>query len=348
MLRAFNDTNERGSALLSVLLILGVVSAVMVALLGRINTAVHITQNAQDTLSARYQANAAEALARLELAKLVERRTGALPNVGGWNGRATPVPLDDGLMTLTISDHTACFNLNSLVTLDAVSSFQPAATQTPSIWPNAGQNYFVSLRMQQQFIALLQALDFSRGEAERLAAGIVDWIDSDATPGRLGVEDGYYTGRKQRYRTANQLLRSVSEILDVRGVSKEVFERIAPWLCAHPSTNPSPMNVNLLTPDQAPLLMMLSPQLLTRDAAQRVLASVPVEGWQSPAAFWSHPSLLTITPDATVLGQTNVTSRYFLLNVSVATRSGDVQQTALFEASPSGPQLAARTWQSRL
>ncbi|MEO0412709.1 MAG: type II secretion system minor pseudopilin GspK [Pseudomonadota bacterium] len=345
---AFNHTRERGSALLSVLLILGVVSAVMVALLGRINTAVRITQNAQDTLSARYQANSAEALARLELANLLERNSGAMPNVGGWNGRATPVPLDDGLMTLTISDHTDCFNLNSLVTPSAALSVRPAASRVTSIWPDAQQTYRVSLRMQSQFVSLLEALDFSRGEAQRLAAGIVDWIDSDAIPGRLGVEDGYYTGQKTRYRTANQLLRSVSEILDVRGVTKDVFERLKPWLCAHPSTSPSPMNVNLLTPDQAPLLMMLAPQSITSDAAMRILANVPVTGWQSPAEFWSHPSLLAINPDSIILDQTDITSRYFILTVDVATATGDIQQTALFEAAIAGPRLSARTWQGQL
>ncbi|MEM7569299.1 MAG: type II secretion system minor pseudopilin GspK [Pseudomonadota bacterium] len=248
---------EQGSALLSVLLILGVVSAVMVSLLGTITTSVRITRNAQDSLSARYQANAAEALARRELEALLNQNSGALPNVGGWNGRETPVPLDAGLMTLTIKDHTACFNVNALVADSRTNTIGQTPLNTVGVWPAAQQRYSVSLRMQRQFIALLQALEFSRGEAERITGAIVDWIDSDSIPSRLGVEDGYYTNQKTSYRTANQLLRSVSELLSVRGITKDVYARLAPWLCAHPSTRPSPINVNLLTPDQAPLLMML-------------------------------------------------------------------------------------------
>lgn len=347
---ASNDPHPRqaGSALLSVLLILGVVSALMVALLARMNTSIKITENAQSSLIARYQAIAAEALAKAELEALLARSSGALANVGAWNGAKNRIPLDRGVMTISVQDYTACFNINALVTPTIGVSAQQAALSQSGIWPNPSQQFRVSLRMQRQFIALLEALDFSRGEAQRLAAEIADWIDSDSIPSGLGAEDGAYLGQKQRYRTANQLVRSVSEILDVRSVTPEVYERLRPWLCAHPAAAPSPINVNLLRPDQAPLLMMLAPRALTRDAARRVLTDVPVTGWQSAADFWGHPALTNVQPGTRILAQTVTKSRYFALNVHVAIDRGEAEQSSLFEVTQTGPRLAARTWQERL
>lgn len=319
----------------------------MASVLRTMTTAVHVTSNAQTSLSARYQANAAEELARLELENLLERNSGPLANVGGWNGRANQVPLDQGLMTLTIEDNTDCFNVNSLVS-NATESTAAVTLSQSNIWPDASQRTRVSLRMQRQFIALLEALEFSRGEAERIAASVTDWIDTDAIPSRLGVEDGYYTGQKQRYRTANQLIRSVSEILAVRGITKEVFERLEPYVCAHPTTRPNAINVNLLGPDDAALIMMLAPRRITRDAAQRALASVPATGWDSASAFWSQPALNGFTPDSTALSQTAVTSGYFILHVRVEQGGVKVEQTALFQAALSSPRRVARTWQNRL
>jgi general secretion pathway protein K len=251
-------------------------------------------------------------------------------------------------MTISVQDYTACFNINALVTPSLAMSTQQVALSQGSIWPDPTQQFRASLRMQRQFIALLEALDFSRSEAQRLAAEMTDWIDSDSIPSGLGAEDGAYLAQKQRYRTANQLVRSVSEILDVRSVTPDVYARIRPWLCAHPAAAPSPINVNLLTPDQTPLLMMLAPRALTRDAARRVLADVPVTGWQSAADFWGHPALINVQPGTSILAQTVTKSRYFTLNVHVAIDRGEAEQNSLFEVIQTGPRLAARTWQERL
>lgn len=339
---------QTGSALLSVLLILGVVSALMVTLLSGMATSVKITQNAQNSVSARYQANAAEALARLELQDILARNTGALANVGAWNGSAVRVPLDRGVMTLHISDHTACFNVNALVAPGQSAQARQAALGATGLWPTPDQRFRGSLQMQRQFTVLLEALDFGRGEAQRLTAAIADWIDSDSIPTGLGAEDGAYASQKARYRTANQLMRSVSELLDVRGITPEIYERLAPWLCAHPTTQPAAINVNLLQQDQAPLLMMLLPRALTRDMARRVLADVPPTGWQSTADFWTHPALAGLQPGTAAIEQTVTRSRFFTLNVQVAMDTGEAEQTALFEITQTGPQLAARTWQERL
>lgn len=337
--------SQQGSALLCVLLILGVVSALMVTLLSGITTSVRVTQNAQESVAARYQTLAAEALATRELEQILERSNGALSNVGGWNGQSTSVPLDDGLMTLQISDHTTCFNVNSLVTPGAQFVAQQAST---GLWPGPDQRFRPSLTMQRQFVALLEALEFSRGEAQRIAAAITDWLDSDRIASGLGAEDGAYAAQKNGYKTANQLMRSPTELLHVRGITPDIYGRLTPWLCAHPTTQASAMNVNLMQPSDAPLLMMLMPRALRRDAASRVLADVPAAGWQSTADFWSHPSLVNLQPGSEAIEQTVVQSRFFKLNVKVVMARGQAEQTALFAVEQGRAQRAARTWQERL
>jgi len=341
------DRKEAGTALLSVLLILGVVSALMVSILDGMMLSVNVSQNAQDSTIARYQANAAEALALEELKALLQRNSGALANVGNWNGTPFTVPLDRGQMTLTISDYTNCFNVNALVKQDFGNALRLRGVAA-GLWPRATDERRVSLAMQRQFIALLEALDFSSGDARRIAASIIDWLDSDRVPSALGAEDGLYLSEGDGYRAPNQLIRTVSELLDVRGITPDIYARLKPWLCAHPSTEPTPMNVNLLQPGQAPLLMMLMPGTLTRNAAQRVLADIPALGWRNTADFWEHPSLVSLKPGSAAIAQTVTKSQYFKLNVFVSLDRGDAAQTAIIQVAQSGPQRVARSWQNTL
>ncbi|MEM9877977.1 MAG: type II secretion system minor pseudopilin GspK, partial [Pseudomonadota bacterium] len=233
--------SQAGTALLSVLLLLSVVSALMVALLDEMLLSLNVSQNAQDSLLARYQATAAEALALNELEALLARNSGSLANVGNWNGKPLPVALDRGRMTVTISDYTACFNLNALVSSRAQRAGLTPRQSGLGTWPSAAEPRRTSLTMQRQFIALLEALEFSRGEAQRITAAIVDWLDSDRIAVSLGAEDGSYSAARGGYRTANQLLRSVTELLDIRGITPDIYARLAPSMCAHPSTKPAPI-----------------------------------------------------------------------------------------------------------
>src|SRR3546814_9463032 len=165
--------------------------------------------------------------------------------------RRLPMP-GGGLAEATIRDGGNCFNINS------VADGQFATALTPRA---AGVD---------QFTALLRLLEVPEGTARGIAEGAGDWVDADSNPTREGAEDRAYAGAEQPYRAANTYLADVSELRTVNGMTPEIYTRERPWLCALPSTDLSPINVNTLSVEQAPLLVMLAPDQIGIDEARRL------------------------------------------------------------------------------
>jgi type II secretory pathway component PulK len=58
---------------------------------------------------------------------------------------------------------------------------------------------------------------------EEIADAIIDWRDTDETPGEVGVEGGYYENLPYGYLPRNGPFRTIRELLLVRGVTEELF-----------------------------------------------------------------------------------------------------------------------------
>lgn len=58
---------------------------------------------------------------------------------------------------------------------------------------------------------------------EEIADAIIDWRDTDETPGEVGVEGGYYENLPFGYLPRNGPFRTIRELLLVRGVTEELF-----------------------------------------------------------------------------------------------------------------------------
>ena len=66
-----------------------------------------------------------------------------------------------------------------------------------------------------------------------LADSLVDWLDSDNLPySSAGAEDDYYLRQNPAYRAANRKFQSISELRLVKGVTAEVWNKLAPFVCA--------------------------------------------------------------------------------------------------------------------
>lgn len=61
------------------------------------------------------------------------------------------------------------------------------------------------------------------GMTEEVADAILDWIDEDNLPRTLGAEDSHYQGLNPAYVPRNGPLQSLSELLQVRGVTPELL-----------------------------------------------------------------------------------------------------------------------------
>ncbi|WP_122464579.1 type II secretion system minor pseudopilin GspK [Brevundimonas lutea] len=315
---------ERGMALLTVLLLVAVMAVVATALIDDVRFALRRAANAETTAQAQWYALGAEDLARVEIAHLTQvdpRRTPLTPE---WNGRPLNFPIEEGAIQATLSDGQACFNLNSLV---------------------EGEGETLNARPQgaAQFTALARTLGVGAGAT--LAAAVTDWIDSDQTPVAGGAEDGAYAGGRRPYRTSGTLLAEVSELRAVRGFDSATYVTLRPHLCALPTTDLSPINVNTLTEAQAPLLVMLSGGALGEGAARQVIVRRPAEGWTDVNAFWAEPLMAAVSPSDALYDQVTVRTRFFALETRVTYADAEAVSTALLEAPLAGPvRTVARRW----
>lgn len=314
---------EEGVALLTVLLLVAVMSALAVGVLDDIRFGIRRTANGEAISQARWYALGAETLARR---RLVELAGDNAPVATDWNGRTFTFPIDEGTMQGRISDGATCFNLNSVV-------------------DGMGESYRRRDLGAAQFTALLEALQVAPRTAEALTGALVDWIDSDALRETGGAEDETYARGAKPYRTAGALLAEVSELRAVHGFDPALYARVRPFVCALPTTMLSPINLNALTPQQAPLVVMLTDGAVTVEAARRVIAGRPAQGWSEVMAFWRMPQLIDLQPSADVIAQVAVRSRYFNLESEVSYRDAVVVASALFEQDAAGGiRLAARRW----
>jgi general secretion pathway protein K len=316
---------EEGAALLTVLLLVAAMSALAVGVLDDIRFGLRRTANAETVGQAQWYALGAEIVARERLTRLTAQDTVARA-ASDWNGRWLLYPIDSGVIRARMSDAGLCFNLNSVV--------QGALEQ----WSRRELGL-------KQFVALLRALDIGPREADALAETLADWIDSDGNRSTLGGEDDAYANSAPPYRTSGTLLSEVSELRAIRGFTPEVYARIRPFVCALPTPDLSPINVNLLDATNSILLTMLMEGQLNAAAAIEVIESRPDRGWQTVDEFWRNPVLSEHLPADTVLDQVSLRTRFFRLEADVEYAGGDALMTSLFEHAPAGLiRLIARRW----
>lgn len=317
---------EEGSALLSVLLLVAVMGALAAASFDKLRIATSLEANAAGLEQARAFALAAEAMATTRIDDLLARDSSRTTLAGGWNGRDTLLPLPVGSSRVRVSDGGNCFNLNS------VATGQPPAALV------------ARPRGIEQFVSLMTSLDVLEGDARRVAYALADWIDSDTAPINGGVEDEAYTRARTPYLAANTLLAEVSELRAVSGVTPELYAKLRPWLCALPTTDLSPINVNTLSPEQAPLVAMLMPGALRLDQARAMLAQRPPGGWNDIGEFWSLPALTGLVPHGDVMNQPRLKTRWFDLKVDVVVGDAELRETALIDAGHAPAKVIVRRW----
>lgn len=317
---------EEGAALLAVLMLVAVMAAVSVVALEKMALGTRTAGNAVEIDQARAFALGSEAVALGRIGQLLALDRSRTTLAGGWADRPFTQAVPGGLVTARLSDGGNCFNLNSVVegSADTLLAARPVGIA--------------------QFVALMQALDVPLPDAQRIADGLADWIDSDAMPRPAGAEDEVYSRLTPAYRTANTLVADRSELRAVAGVTPALYDRVAPFVCALPTPDLSPLNVNTLTDPQAPLVAMLAPGQLDLPRARAILAERPAGGFDSVARFWRLPALDALVPPADVVGQPRVTTRWFALALDVELGRSQVTERALIDASANPPRVARRSW----
>ena len=317
---------ERGAALLTVLMLVSVMAVLSASALEKLRISTRLAANAGAIDQARAYAMAAEGIALSRITALVEADPARTPAPEQWNGRETALPLPGGSAFAMVRDGGNCFNLNSVV---VGQIGEPLLTRPQGI---------------SQFVALMRVLGISEAEARKAAVSLADWIDSDVQPQPEGAEDQAYVGAETPYRTGNTLLADSSELRAIAGVTPELYEKVRPWVCALPVTDLSPINVNTLTLEQAPLLSMLMLDRLSPDRARALLLARPPGGYESAYAFWRSSALEGQAPGGDVEAQTGVRTRWFTLQLRVLLGDNEVNETALIDAGLPPAKLVRRSW----
>jgi general secretion pathway protein K len=225
-----NSRNQHGVALISILLIVALVTALMYHLMTRQALVVAQTRQVVRADQSLAYALGAEAYARQILFDDWNRPAGrALDTLTEpWAVPSVPFDIEAGTLELSIEDLDRRFNLNSL----------------------AGQAVTKNLTRFKTLLAAL-GLDPVVADAWR------DWVDADSEAAGFGAEDGTYLIAKPPYRTANQPAASTSEIALLGLLDPDQLARLLPYVTTLPTTTLR-VNVNTVA---GPILEALSPRV---------------------------------------------------------------------------------------
>jgi general secretion pathway protein K len=298
---------ERGAALLSVLMLVAVMAVLCATILARLSLATKLATNIVAADQARAFAMAGEHVARFRISDLIQRDPARTTLEGNWARRETNFPIDRGIASALLDDGGNCFNLNSLVIDDGQGGYlqRPAAIA--------------------QFVRLMEALDVPLSDAGKIAASTTDWIDSDTIALPVGAEDSSYQG----FRTANVPMADISELRAVAGVTPAVYSRLKPYVCILPVTEPSPINANTLPPEKGALLAAIVPGL-DSERARTLLLARPERGYENATRFWDQPAIAGASSDAKT--QVRFSSQWFDLRIRIEMAGADFEQTTLIDA----------------
>ena len=144
-----------------------------------------------------------------------------------------------GVLSITIEDLQASYNINSLDT---------SSDNTDKV--NALE-------------LLMKALDLNADvDTKVISQSVIDWIDPDLTPtGVGGVEDDFYMLRDTPYRTGNAIFQDISELRLIKNMDNDTYAIIEHFV----SVLPVDVNININTAPIA-VIRTLSEKISLEDA----------------------------------------------------------------------------------
>lgn len=300
------SARENGVALITAILVVALASIAAAAILGATSIAVHRSSLLQDSEKAWWYGDGVEHWVKAILQHDAEQnQTDSLKD--DWAHPVDYLPTDEGAIKGYVEDLQGRFNLNNFGVVDTKRYEQYVA----------------------YFERLLQNIDgVDASQARPLAAAIRDWIDADDRPtGTDGAEDTEYLGSNPSYRTANRPMRSVSEVLAVKGMTAELYDKLMHCETTKTRVNSCitvlpqyPTAINLNTAP-TPVLRALSKKPESGlDGFARGRADRPLE--DIATAFKAAPDGFLTAADDLPNDFVAVKSNYFLLHAEIVVGSG--------------------------
>ncbi|OOF29947.1 type II secretion system minor pseudopilin GspK [Salinivibrio proteolyticus] len=317
-------SRQRGTALLIVMLIMALMTAIAGSMASRLFTNYNRAENQLHFQQAYWYGMAVEGLAAAVLRdSLSGSETVNLSQ--SWAEKERSFPLEGGTVSGHLRDAQACFNLNSLqlrgATLGSAVPYEVTVLRA-----------LVGSGIDDEY------------QADVIAQSTRDFVDeNNQLDQSLGAEDAHYESLRPPYVTADAVLADRSEWRAVKGVNAQVFMRLSAQVCAIPSAELK-ININTLTDKQAPLLAALFTPALSIEQAKQVIAQRPDAGWKNVDAFMAVLNLSEFDDKAReqVIPHLTVTSEFFLLQSDVTVASAQRHIQALLHYQDDGTTTVVR------
>jgi general secretion pathway protein K len=297
---------QRGIALITAILVVAIASIAATAILSAVNIAIHRSSTLQDSEKAWWYGDGVETWVKTILQRDSEKnKTDSFKD--DWARPVDYLPVDEGAIRGRVEDLQGRFNLNNFAVPD----------------PNRYQQY---VALFERMLQNIEGADAS--QAKVIAASIRDWVDADTRPTGLdGAEDSDYLSKDPPYRTPNIPMESVSEVLAVKGMTADLYDKLTH--CADSKSGPVscitvlpqyPTAININTAPE-PLMRALSKKPNPgMESFLRTRADAPAE--DATTAYKAAPDGFLTAADDLPPDLLAVKSNYFLLRAEIAIGSG--------------------------
>lgn len=290
---------NKGVALITVMLILALATILAVSMTSRQQLDIHRSANVFNFEQTYQYVLGAEIWAKQILKRDGEdNKTDSFEDV--WAKILPTLPIEGGKMGGQIEDLQARFNINNLV-----QGGEPQALQV------------------ERFKRLLRNLVLN----EEITLAIIDWLDFNEEMGFLGAEDNEYLNLSPAYRAANQSMQDVSELLLIKGLNFEAYEKLLPFICVLKSG--SAINVNTAS---AEVLSSIVKDLTLEDA-KSLVEERNKKKHNNLDEFLQHPLLKQKEIKTEGL---SVSSNYFQLNSNAQVERISVEYSSILHRKDDG------------
>ncbi|MEZ5921730.1 MAG: type II secretion system minor pseudopilin GspK [Parvularculaceae bacterium] len=316
-------SRERGAALIIVLLLVATLSFVLLSISTVVTGGVKRGYNERARSQLIWRSFGAARVAREILSKAAAQKTLiTATNPGGLFLDQLTLPDAEGAGAMRFADATRCFNVNALGKTSA-----------------DGQN--TDAGPAKEFTTLISALGLGESEAAAMAAVIGDWIDIDISQNIQGAEDSFYTALPVPFRTGGGQLASVSELRAMDRITEQRYLATRPFLCALPSTDPVAVNLNALTPRDAPLIYAMTGGDWGLDQIKSQIESRPPGGWPDEKSFWQP---YVAQGGSLPQGRTKLVSDWVEVRARLAVNDQTMEEGLLFKIEADKAVLYSRSF----
>lgn len=238
-----------------------------------------------------------------------------------WAFELPPIPIPGGSLKGQLFDLQGRINLNTLI-----ANF-PKIKPKKKNGPNGKggldklnkQAFKTETLVYEQIVKLITKIDTEQtlGPAQNFADTVKDWVDKDDEESQGGAESAYYQSQERPYMSANSLLMNNSELLLLKGMTKEITEKLLPLV----SSLPKDTKININTAEKEVLEAIGFDQATIKDI-KAARDKAPFETMQD---FWDLDKVKIFFDPNTERGKRKAnykqilsnTSNYFLLQGQV-------------------------------